>query len=187
MKNRKTVVIAFLLCAMMLIGVGFAAISGSLTITGNLTSGVQAFDVVFTQVELTTLTDADTTDGATPSVTIEKSSVNQGGTVELNSGNGLPSTSFTVKGLATKNDAVVLTFTIKNNNKVAMQVTPEAPTAMTNFSADDNWDGAKVIEAGATETYQVIVKLTNEAISSEVSDTFTIKLNATSEFTPHLS
>jgi len=42
MKNRKTVVVAFLLVAMLLIGVGFAQLTDQLLITGS--AGVDADD-----------------------------------------------------------------------------------------------------------------------------------------------
>lgn len=35
MRNRKTVVVAFMLCAVMLLGIGYAALSDTLTIIGN--------------------------------------------------------------------------------------------------------------------------------------------------------
>ena len=48
MKNRKTVVVAFLLVAVMLLGVGYAALTDTLTITGSLktdtTVAMEEFD-----------------------------------------------------------------------------------------------------------------------------------------------
>jgi hypothetical protein len=51
MKNRKIVVVAFLLVATMLLGVGYAALTDELTITGSLktdtTAAMSAFGAGF--------------------------------------------------------------------------------------------------------------------------------------------
>ena len=47
MKNRRTVVVAFLLVAVMLLGVGYAALTDTLTITGDLKSDPSASQTEF--------------------------------------------------------------------------------------------------------------------------------------------
>ena len=58
MKKRKIAIAAFLLCACMLIGVGFAAISRELYVVGTVNVSNSSLDVFFVDAD----TDADTTD-----------------------------------------------------------------------------------------------------------------------------
>ena len=49
MKNRKTVVVAFLLCAVLLLGVGYAALSDTLDITGSADVNQSAAEEAFNE------------------------------------------------------------------------------------------------------------------------------------------
>ena len=68
MKNRKTIVVAFLLVAAMLLGVGYAALTDTLTIIGNAHIDVdtanKTFDekVYFSDAEATSSTGTGTKD-----------------------------------------------------------------------------------------------------------------------------
>ena len=187
MKNRKRIVVAFLLVAVMLLGVGFAAITGQLTITGNLTTGVQPFDVVFTQVALN-IEEATTTDNVHPAVTIEKTAAADDSVTPIKNSAGeagLPSVSFTATGLAQVGDKLELTFTIKNRNNVKMYVTPTMETnTLTVFDVKSDWSGTTK-EIGAADsgsdtiTYKLTITLKNE-IDSEIAESFTIKLSGSS-------
>lgn len=182
MKNRKRIVVAFLLVAVMLLGVGFAAITGELTITGNLGSAAQKAEVVFTQVKVD-WNDADAADGQIVGASVELTPVQtSGSTVTLGSnGNGLFAVSISALGMAEKADNVTFDFTIENRNKVDMYVTPSFDESNLNaFSVTSDWNGTtKKIEAGQSMTYKLTIKLANE-IDIAHNEAFTIKLDATS-------
>lgn len=101
MKNRKTVVVAFLLVAAMLLGVGYAALTDTLTIDGTIQVGHEnaedAFekDVYFSNV----------TSGT-------------GYTASINVDSDPDKADFTVDGLNTLGDdgAITITYTVRNDN-----------------------------------------------------------------------
>jgi len=181
MKNRKRIVVCFLICAMLLLGVGFAAINGELVIKGELGSALQKSDVVFTNVNVQ-WTDHNTNDGSTVTTSVERTPVaTSGSDVALGGDAGLTTVSISATGLAETADVAVFTFTIENRNEVAMQVTPSfVDTDLDKFVVTSDWNGTpKTIVAGGTETYTVTIKL-EQAIVETSSEVFTIRLNATS-------
>ncbi len=186
MKNRKRIVVAFLICAVMLLGVGFAAITGELTITGNAANGVQNFNVMFINAELTNLTDSEV-DGVVPTVKVENTTLATGSDFSDNSGR--KAVSLTVSGLATTEDVATVTFTIKNFNKVAMELTPTI-SSTTKFDVtggfldgDDEGselDATTVVEAEGETTYTVTVKLKSDNYDESINESFTIILSGES-------
>ena len=48
MKKRRSLIVAFLLVAVMAIGIGYAAITGAITVNGNLSAQPEGFHIVFT-------------------------------------------------------------------------------------------------------------------------------------------
>jgi cytochrome c oxidase assembly protein Cox11 len=155
MKNRKTVVVAFLLVAVMLLGVGYAALTDVLDINGSADvsqdAAQDAFDedIYFEKVEV--LTKAQNAEGRDLNV----ASISTG---DPDQGN------FTADGLKGEGDTAQFKFTIKNNSDLDAVVTPSlASDGNSNaeyFSITSDWNAKpKTIAAGATETYTVTVTL----------------------------
>ena len=182
MKNRRVILVAFLLVACMLVGIGYAVIEKELTIGGTATLLPQNFNVVFTQAKLTTLTDG-TQDGVVPTVSVENTKLaNVNAVKDLG---GIFATSMTVSGLACDSDIVVVDFTIQNNNNVPMYlpstVTKTAGLDVTGKYLDGGTEkDTHVLNPDSTVTYRVTVKLANEAIDAEKTETFNISIAATS-------
>ena len=112
MKNRRTVVVAFLLVAAMLLGVGYAALTDTLTIIGNahvdLDTANKTFDerIYFSAAEATSTTGSGTT-ADVASLSGEKSD----------------DATYTVNKLAITGEKSVFTFTIKNESNVDAKIT----------------------------------------------------------------
>lgn len=70
MKMRRTVIVAFLLLAVLVMGVGYAAVSGSLTVNGKATVGTNAagYSVIFVGTPAVTPTVAGTPEGTATAV-----------------------------------------------------------------------------------------------------------------------
>lgn len=191
-RKRRAVIVAFLVIAMMLVGVGFAAIEGSINIKGEANSGKQDFNVVFIEAKATAINDSQN-DGQAASVKVENTKLLVGAEpVVLGSGNGAFTVSMTVENLAVSEDYVTVQFTIQNNNKVAMKLTPAALTTATfnvvgGFVVDGSSELAQSVEVaaeGGKATYSVTVSLKNDAYDEAQKESFTIVINATSDFTP---
>ena len=184
MKNRRNIVIAFMLCAVMLLGVGYAAVSDALDILGtaeiNAGNVQSAFDtnVYFSAAHANTHTT-----GATPDKAWVSSEDND--FAQFNSYN-----------LAEVGDMSTFTFTIKNDSDLEVSVMPvltysgnaEAQAlAAQYFDVYSDWkvNGTvqpRNIAAGGEITYTVTVKLKQTPALAEgglLSSTFNIKLTAT--------
>jgi len=114
MKNRRLVIVAFLLIATLTIGIGYAALSDTLTIIGNAHINInQAQTNYDTKVYFS---DAQIIEeiGSTASASVDEV------------GHGSDDATFTANTLATKGDYVTFKFTVKNdsNVEVAIQVNP---------------------------------------------------------------
>ena len=105
MKNRKTVVVAFLLCAVMLLGVGYAALTDTLDITGSADVNQSAAEEAFNEDIYFSAAVANET----------------GNTASVNADNN-DKASFTAATLKGQGDKVTFTFTIKNDGDVAAEV-----------------------------------------------------------------
>ena len=169
MKNRKTVVVAFLLCAVMLLGVGYAALSDTLDITGSADINQSAAEEAFNEDIIFTSAVANET----------------GNTASVNADNK-DKASFTANTLKGKGDKATFTFTIANNGDVDATVTPKLAAGTSGntepdyFSITSDWAGAtKTLEAGKTITYTVTVELLKTPTET-VSGSFLIELKAES-------
>ena len=168
MKNRKIVVVAFLLIAAMLLGVGYAALTDTLDITGsadvNQSAAEEAFneDVFFS--------------GAVANQT--------GNTASVNADNN-DKASFTAATLKGKDDVVTFTFTIKNDGDVAATVTPKLNATLGNtlpeyFEITSDWSGeSRDLAAHSEITYTVTVKLL-QTPTVTISGSFLVELTAVS-------
>ena len=107
MKNRRAIIVIFMLCACLLVGVGYAALTDVLDITGSgvvtRTNALNAFmeDVYFSEVS---------------------TSADNGYTASINADNNNKA-SFTVNTLAGQNDSETISFTIVNENDLDAKVT----------------------------------------------------------------
>ena len=166
MKNRKSIVVAFLLVAVMLLGVGYAALTDILDITGSADINQSAAEEAFNE-----------------DVYFAGAVANQeGNTASVNTDNN-DKASFTAKTLKGKDDVVTFTFTIKNDGDVAATVTPTLNPTQGNtkpeyFDITSDWDGAsKTLAAGASLTYTVTVKLL-QTPTETIGASFLIELTA---------
>lgn len=176
MKNRKIVVVAFLLIAVLLLGVGYAALTDTLTIIGNAHIDVgeanKTFDekIYFSAAEATSSTGSGTT-ADTASYTADDAT-------------------FTANKLATVGQKSVFTFTITNDSNVDAVITV-APNKLSGdnnpsnsntdkFTVEYSYpDGMNIAKNGGT--IKVVVTVTvKEPVTSATSATFGIELTATS-------
>ena len=185
MKNRRQILVAFMLCAVMLLGIGYAAVTDALDINGmaeiNAGNVQSAFDVnvYFSDA----VANAHTT-GNTPDRAAIDAVDNDVAT-------------FASYNLAEIGDSTSFTFTITNESDLDVSVMPvlsysgnaEAQeTAKEYFDVYSDWkvDGVvnpKVVAAGSSITYTVTVKLKKTPALGDgglLSSSFNIKLTATS-------
>lgn len=178
MKNRRTVLLAFLLIACLCIGIGYAYVSKDLKISGTATTAVASIDVEFSAASIKS---ADSTKGDDAHKTAIQSASSVGAP-------GDTTISFTAAGLTYIGDSVTAEFTITNYNEYAVDIkSVDAPT-LTAFTVNveefaDGEDGTTVtgttltLPAGETETFTVTVTL-NDASANKLNETFTVTFNA---------
>ena len=176
MKNRKRIVVLFLLVAIMLIGVGYAALTDTLTIIGNahidIAQAETTFDskVYFSDAQATSTTGTGTT-ADVASFTADDAT-------------------FTANKLAVLGEKSVFTFTIKNDSNVkaiisvaATKLSGAANPSNSNeekFTVEYTYpDGMEIAPNGGTITVVVTVTVKNP-VTSATSATFGIELTATS-------
>ena len=191
MKNRKIVVVAFLLAAVLLLGVGYAALTDELTITGNMSADPSVSqnefqskvyfsyaDVVGTVVD----TNGDPAVGtAAANVTADNNKAH-----------------FEVLGLQNEDDTVTFKFTITNESEwdatVALKINSEALTnendgheANEVFKVEWSWEenavdkDAKTIDAnnGTLDVY-VTVTLIDQPTDAHTAS-YTVTFTATQQ------
>ena len=151
MKNRKTVIIAFLLVAALVLGIGYAAYSTKLFING--TAEVASEAIAFTNA--VTITNAESSD---PTY----------GTAS--EGDGQYAT-FEVFGMTQKDQRVTFTYTITNNSDVAVKVNcttlPTTTAANSIFSVVQGMHSEVTIPAsGGTADVTVTVVLTQDVAAA---------------------
>lgn len=186
MKNKRNVIIAFILICCLCLSIGYAAITDTLVINGTSVAGVdnpnnddtpdenqtpveKAFDE---KLGFTASENKTTTDGIT--VTGNEASYNFVDTVSF-SASGFDAVgetavvAFTIKNASTDFDASIAVPTITNNNTTYFEVTSDWGAA------------AKVISAnGDTEVVTVTVKLIKLPDTNE-SATFSLTFQATAQ------
>lgn len=168
MKNRKTIIVAFVLVACMLVGVGYAALSDVLDITGTADVNQSAAEEAFNEDVHFSAAVANET----------------GNTASVNADNN-DKASFTANTLKGANDVATFTFTIVNEGDVDATVTPTLSATAGNtmpeyFAISSDWNGqAKTLAAGQSLTYTVTVKLLKTPTEA-ISGSFLIELKAVS-------
>ena len=166
MKNRKIVVVAFMLIAAMLMGVGYAALTDTLTLIGNATIDMNQagnnFDakVYFSAAEII-------------------SSPNE--SVDTVGGVGTDDATFAAHSLATMGDVAVFKFTITNQSNVPVEIT--LPEEATNSS--DKFDVSysysipdMIIPSQGTMDITVTVEVV-KPVTSATTATFNVAYTAT--------
>lgn len=178
MKNRKTVVVAFLLCAVLLLGIGYATLSDTLDITGS--ADVNVSDLEKEYEEDIYFVSAVANEG-----TPNSASVN---------GDNNDKASFSAKSLLKAGDKATFTFTIANDSAHEVTITPKLNATLGNtapeyFDIASDWNGAaKTIDAKASDaangtnviTYTVTVTLKVDPTEA-VSGSFLIELVAVAD------
>ena len=163
MKNRKRIVVAFLLVAVMLMSVGYAALTDVLDITGSADVNKSAAE-----------------DAYNADIYFTAAAANQtGNTASVNTDNS-DKASFTANTLQGAGDTATFTFTITNDGDLDANVTPSisSNTNEAYFSISSDWNGQpKTLEAGQTLTYTVTVAL-KETPTDTISGSFIIELTA---------
>ena len=176
MKNRKIVVVAFLLVAVLLLGVGYAALTDTLTIIGNAHVDVDTANKTFDERIYFSAAEATSTTGT-------------GSTADVASYTADDAT-YTVNKLAVMGEKSVFTFTITNTSNVDAVISvsdtklsgSENPSNSNTdkFTVEYSYpDGMEVAKQGGTITVVVTVTL-KEPVTSATSATFGIELTATS-------
>lgn len=163
MKNRKRIVVAFLLVAVMLMSVGYAALTDVLDITGSADVNKSAAEDAYNADIYFTAAVANQT----------------GNTASVNADNN-DKASFTANTLQGKDDTATFTFTIINDGDLDALVTPSI-SSNTNeqyFAISSDWAGqAKTLGAGQSLNYTVTVTL-KETPTDTISGSFIIELTA---------
>lgn len=170
MKNRRLVVAAFLLIAVICIGTAYAAVTDLLDIQGAANVSAANVNSSFDDgIYFSDATAEKTGDTATVSSTNDKAT-------------------FSANGLTVKGDTASFTFTIKNENKYAANVVPRltSNTTATHFAVTSEWEDGTAGTAGfdvAAESeveYTVTVEL-KEPVTAAIGTSITIELTATAD------
>lgn len=171
MKNRKVVVIAFLVIAAMMLGIGYAALTDTLDITGSADVNVSELEKEF---EDDIYFSAAVANGE-----------NTPNTASVNADNK-DKASFSAKSLVEKGDTASFTFTIQNDSAHTVSVTPKLNATLGNtnpeyFSIVSDWDGStKDIAPNGNITYTLTVELLKDPTEA-VSGSFLVELVATAD------
>lgn len=174
MKKRRTMIISLLLVAALALGIGYAAYTVNLEVSGVVSAGAPAPLVTFETVTVGEKTESVTSGnnfgiGATG-----------GQSIDLNVG-----------GLRNKDDKVVVTYTVKNghdfdvtvNNPTVVYTNTDGNNYNSNISItpgswDDLTDGK--IPSGETATFTVTVQLIKTfATDASITQNFRIDFTAT--------
>ena len=168
MKNRKGL-ISLMLVAVLLLGIGYAALTDTLDITGSADVNQSAAEEAFNEDIYFSAAVANET----------------GNTASVNADNN-DKASFTAATLKGKGDKVTFTFTIKNDGDVDATVTPKLNASLGNtnpeyFSISSDWAGeAKVLAAHSEVTYTLTVELLKTPTNT-ISGSFLVELVAVAE------
>ena len=168
MKNRRNVVVAFMLVAVMLLGIGYAALTDVLDINGSVDVNQSAAEEAFNE-----------------DIYFSAAVANESGnTASVNADNN-DKASFTINTFKGKDDVATFTFTIKNDGDVDANVAPRLNASLGNtnpeyFSIESDWDGeTKLLKAGETITYTLTVTMLKTPTET-IAGSFLIELVATS-------
>lgn len=175
MKRRRTLIMALLLVTTLALGIGYAELSTDLTVNGSVSNTPHPINVTFTGGEL--------------SATEGTAEAKEASSVVCT--NGAQTATLNAAGLVHKDDFVVATFTVKNNNLYSVELSAPAvnetkdPSAF--FTATTTWlDGSgneiatnPILAGGESATFKVTVKM-DKNTAEVCSGDFIITVTATS-------
>ncbi len=169
MKNRKTVVVAFLLVAVLLLGVGYAALTDIFVISGSAEVGIGEANKVFDENIYF--------ESASPTSTTGTSGVADTASVSTTDNDNA---SFSVNSLALENEAATYTFVIKNESEFAAAIAIKTPASENtgHFTTTITFPDGNQIAAGGTLRVVVTTTLVHN-ITEAISASTTIELTAT--------
>ena len=179
MKNRKKILVAFLLVAVMIMGVGYAAFSDTLTNIGNVVIDIKQAEanydekVYWSAGEFTAHGTGDATKDTVGGV-----------------GAGSDDATYNIHSLATKGEKAVVVFTIKNESNVPVKITiPEKKLSGVDnqsnsnaqyFSVEYAYGNTDMIIAANGGTMTVTITVTViDSITVATGATFGIEFTAT--------
>ena len=170
MKAKRLTVVAFLLCAIMILGVGFAALTNVLDIQGTADVSQSAAesefneDIYFSEVSTYDANTAGEAKSYTASIVA----------------NNNDKATFTVTGLATKDDYATITFTIKSKSDRDAVVTPSVTTntKAEYFAISSDWNSQPKDLAANSEIKISITVTLLQTPTETISGSFIIELTA---------
>ena len=170
MLKRRNAVLAFLLVAVMLLGVGFAALSNELSIGGTANATQAQLDATFKdQIGFSSFV-ADTCNAATVTSNTDFTDLPD-------------AVSFTATGFTQNGDYVTAKFTITNNHPDLAATIPSTLTATVGgdearyFSATATPSATTINADGGTATVTVVVTMEHTPID-DADATITVSFNA---------
>ena len=176
MKNRKRIIMAFVLVACMLIGVGYAAVTDNFKVTGNITisdkGATDAFneDIRFVGVVV---------EGNSEPVSDVLASMNLGYTASCNV--PMDEASFHITGLKGAGDSKQVTFRIKNFGDVdaTLNFTVEPEFDKDAFNVEHNLTNGADLKAGESIDITFTVTVVN-SVTEETTSQFVFNFTANS-------
>ena len=168
MKNRRSIIVAFLLCACLIVGIGYAALTDTLRIDGTAAVKFESANNVF--------------DGDVVFDTTIANGVNQLDTIQY--GADSDTATVTVNSLTVEGSEAVIRLVIVNEYQEDIYVTPTIDTTSalydpTLISLSSDWAGAtKMIPSGGSLEYVLTVKCLRTVAGDETTS-FAIGFAAT--------
>lgn len=169
MKKQKTIFALAILAAILMLGIGYAAVSNiTLNIDGTASATADSdFDVIFTENDGDISINQDAAPNATVSASVEASDKTQA--------------NIEVSGLTTKGEKVEVTYTIANNSA-------DLSASLTAVTSNDNTeyftvtssinDTAVVVDKDKTTTVTVTVELIKTPIDADQTASIGVELTA---------
>ncbi len=169
MKNKKFIIIAFVIVSSLLVGFGYAALTDIFIMDGNAVINQTAQNKVFDDniyIKSASVTETTGTSGV-----VDTAGVDQ---------NNNDKASFTVKSLALVGEKVKFTFTVENNSAFDATIANTVCTVddTTHFRVTAEVPTNNVCEAGTTIDITVTVELI-AAVISETTANITVNYTAT--------
>lgn len=166
MKKRKIAIVAFMLAAILALGVGFAALTDTLTIEGSAKIAADGAQEVFDEDIFFSKALADTTRCTAAIDGTDKDKA----TMTVLDG--------VLKG--TGSNEVIATYSITSTSDRNVVITPSISNLDTDhFQVTTSWNGSQTLAAGATTDIVITVKCIKTP-DTDVSTTFTITLDVAS-------
>ncbi len=175
MKNRKIIIVAFMLAAVTLLGVGYAALTDSFVLTGNAVTKTDQVQNEFDSKIYLSSASAKSTTGTHVSVgadDVDSASVNS----------NKDTASFTVKSLALKGEKATFEFVVKSESQfdatVTANISENTNSLKDYFKVETTVDNGGALTAGGTLTITVTVELI-ENVTKQTEAQFVLNYGVT--------